>query len=67
MKRILLGTVSVGVLSIMMASPVALFPLAAVAAEPGDKEYTDGLERLKLDLAKLREENGMGRRAVSGW
>ncbi len=57
MKRVLLGTVSVGVLSLIMAGPVALFPAAAVAAEPGDKEYADGLERLKLDLAQLREEN----------
>ena len=57
MKRILLGTVSVGVLSLMVAGPVAVYPSPAVAAEPGDKEYADGLDRLKQDLAKLREEN----------
>jgi hypothetical protein len=57
MKRILLGTVSIGVLSLMMAGLVAVSPSPAVAAEPGDKEYSDGLERLKQDLAKLREEN----------
>src|ERR1700722_746632 len=57
MRRILLGTVSFGVLSLMMAGLVAVSPSPAAAAEPGDKEYTDGLERLKLDLAQLREEN----------
>jgi hypothetical protein len=57
MKRILLGTVSIGVLSLMTAGLVAVFPPPAVAAEPGDKDYTDGLERLKQDLARLREEN----------
>jgi hypothetical protein len=47
MKKFLLGTISFGTLSFMLAGMVAAPTSRALAADSQDKIYADGLEALK--------------------
>ena len=57
MKRMFLGTVSVGTLSLLVAGLMAGAPRPAMAGEATDQEYKDSYEALKKEMARLREEN----------
>jgi hypothetical protein len=60
MKKFLLGAISFGTLSLLAAGMVvapASRLLAAESAGSHDKDYTEGFEALKQDIARLREQN----------
>ncbi len=56
MKSFLLGTVSIGTVSIMLAG-LPLLPMSRAVAAPATQQSPDDIEGLNKDIAKLRAQN----------